>query len=443
MVNNWLEDYKNFLYIKNVYLKEKEERFTYMVKLNYITDFKQIIETEKENFLNWLIKKKEYDVIKNNIINIFENINPASYVWFVCDGAIPEIEKSYIENFLDIIKIKKVDVYLLIRYLLYHVKEEEYIKLQEIMNNEFEYILENISSNQLCSFLSELERLHNTDINNKVKNNYLKIINKADVWECFEVLEKCRKIGILEENDLQQNFKVILRKAFENNKEIVEDENLLEALELLIKQFAQNQNVKLKDINYYLGEGSTSSCLKIGEYVLKVGKLRKTPKIPYHPRVLQPILRRTVPYTDNSTNIINFIEIVNYVDTNWTKGLTEKQIEEEMYKIFKEMRDDGIFVGDMRIENIGRLLKPNKVNYKENEEELKVDNESVGFTNISEKKKILPAGELVIIDSDYIYKEGESYLIPSTYSSYLERRYLEEKKKEDEKKRKNNSEEGR
>ena len=433
MVNNWLEDYKNFLYIKNAYLKEKKDRFTYMEKLNYITDFKKILRKERKHFFDWLMERQEYDLIKNNIIDIFENVRPFDNILVLCNGIVPEIEQKYIENFKDIIKIHNVNVAVLLLHLWMNVTGDNYIKLQELVYENFEYIMENLHYDNVEEFLIVTQKLNSTKINNKVKNNYLKFVNKAEEWECLRILERCNKIGKIDEEDLQKDFKEILKKFFENNKEIVESEDLLEAVELLIKQLAQKQNVKLKDINYYFGGGYYSSCLKIGEYVLKLGRLRKTSKIPYHPRILQPLIRRPIPYRQETNknvtdDIIYFLEISECVDKNWTEGLTKEQIVEEMYKIYKEMRKDGIICGDIKPENIGRLLRPNKVNYEEDGEQLNVNDEGVGFTNVPKRKKILPKGELVIIDTDYIYKEENNFTIQSKYSEDFENRYQKEDK---------------
>ena len=56
--------------------------------------------------------------------------------------------------------------------------------------------------------------------------------------------------------------------------------------------------------------------------------------------------------------------------------------------------------------NIGRLLKPNKENLTVYGEEIQSSDYAIGF--IGERKgEILKPGELVVIDTDYIYKKGE------------------------------------
>ncbi len=53
-----------------------------------------------------------------------------------------------------------------------------------------------------------------------------------------------------------------------------------------------------------------------------------------------------------------------------------------------------------------KLLKPNKLNFKLNGEELGRNEDSVEMMNLKDEKP-LPAGELVIADTDYLCYENE------------------------------------
>lgn len=194
----------------------------------------------------------------------------------------------------------------------------------------------------------------------------------------------------------------------------IEDNLSLKMLEIFYKGFISKQNVTIKSIEM-IGKGEYSSSYKIGDFVLKLGKERKTNIIPYHRRILQPLLRQeTNP--GNESNL--YIEIQNIVENNWYENMTEEQIQEELYKIYKEMRSQGVLWTDIKKENIGRLLKPNRTNYKTKslqgdlqdkdslkvvEEELEVSDNSTGIINrISELS--LNVGELVILDTDMIFR---------------------------------------
>lgn len=87
--------------------------------------------------------------------------------------------------------------------------------------------------------------------------------------------------------------------------------------------------------------------------------------------------------------------------------------EKELYKLWLELRKDGIIWTDPKIENIGILKKANKV-YRNStiknssivEDTDYVADEAVGFTGKREKK-ILDAGEVVVIDLDHIYEVSQ------------------------------------
>lgn len=194
----------------------------------------------------------------------------------------------------------------------------------------------------------------------------------------------------------------------------IEDITTLKMLEFFYKRFMEKQGLKISDIEL-IGKGEYSKSYKIGGFVLKFGEERKNKTIPYHRRILQPLVRQET----NPNNKNNFyIEIQNAVDNKWYDGMTEEEIQEELYKIYKEMRNKGIVWTDIKKENVGRLIKPNKTNYttevlkgniynekslKVIEEELKVSDNSVGIINRIDEPCLMP-GELVILDTDLIFR---------------------------------------
>lgn len=240
-----------------------------------------------------------------------------------------------------------------------------------------------------------------------IKQKYIRVVDYVDEYETFNVLNECNQIVDIED-DIQKRYSDILKIVLKDHRDICEDEDRLKAIEKIIKELAEHEKVKkLSDIKM-VGKGQYSYCLKIGEYVFKIGicDVCTDIEIPYDPRILQPIIRRPIPYGCNTKCERTFIEISNYVDMDWAKGLTEEEKEEEVYKIYKEMRERGIICEDIKPENIGRLLKLNKVNYDIDGKELEVVDEGIGMKDVPKQKEILPAGELVIIDMNgYIYKE--------------------------------------
>ena len=223
----------------------------------------------------------------------------------------------------------------------------------------------------------------------------------------------------------------------------IEDNTTLKMLEIIYKELMNKQNLSIKNIEL-LGRGQYNSNYKIGQFVLKIGETRQTKEIPYHRRILQPIIRQdTSPFNENNL----YLEIQNEVDSKWYEGMTEQQIEEELYRIYKEMRTDGVIWTDIKKENIGRLIKPNKTNYyteslegdiekphtlQITQKELVVSDNSVGIFD-RKNEECLETGELVILDTDYIFKEEDidiekdmKQIPPVKYTRY-EQRYIYEK----------------
>lgn len=219
----------------------------------------------------------------------------------------------------------------------------------------------------------------------------------------------------------------------------IKDETSVKMLEIFYKEIMDRQDIDIKDIDILRG-GQFNTPYRIGQFILKIGDTRETKIIPYHRRILQPLVRQnTNPNGENNF----YIEIQNVVEANWYKDMTEEQIQEELYKIYKEMRRDGVVWTDIKKENIGRLIKPNKINYYTETlegnvddektlrivtKELEVSDEAVGIVDRKEEKCLGP-GELVILDSDFVYKvedidfEYEMKQIPPARYIRFEQRY--------------------
>lgn len=190
------------------------------------------------------------------------------------------------------------------------------------------------------------------------------------------------------------------------------------------------------------GKGQSSSAILIGEYVVKIGRLRHTKEMPNDRRILQPIIRQRLPGKKMKEGLEPFIEVQNKVEKNWTEGLTQAEIEEELYKIYKEMRDRGHIFADVTPGNVGRLIKANRPNYGFRDingeyKDIRPTEEATGLRGEIPSEEVLEPGELVILDSDLVFDEKEfnfNYQIgwPQTNSrrKRFERRYDEEKESE-------------
>ena len=97
---------------------------------------------------------------------------------------------------------------------------------------------------------------------------------------------------------------------------------------------------------------------------------------------------------------------------------------DKLYEFYEKLRNNGIIYGDLKNENIGILLKDNKIYYNN----ISYDDKNRGFLN--DCYDILEKGNIVIIDLDYIYLEDDKDIeYPSSLSKQFEERYLDENKK--------------
>lgn len=191
----------------------------------------------------------------------------------------------------------------------------------------------------------------------------------------------------------------------------------------MVEELLESEKVRLVDIDY-CDSGSSSYVFQIGDKVLKIGSLRNTYKIPNHPRILQPLTRIELLQDDGENTPFACIEIMERVDSVNPGDF----LEEEMYKIYKELRDAGIIWTDPRLANLGRLRKDN-INIL-NGEELDVEPKSVGFIN-GKNKRVLKKGDIVILDTDYIYMQDDPNIYwPNSQYNIFEKSWQRERQAE-------------
>lgn len=155
-----------------------------------------------------------------------------------------------------------------------------------------------------------------------------------------------------------------------------------------------------KDISI-AGLGAYAIVIKVGDLVVKVSSDRgshSTFEIPYHPRILKPIIRKKDISTDYNRPL--YIELQDEVDTN------SRITNEELLKIYIELRKANIKGCDLTKFNVGRLKRPN-VGYPigygppSNNESLGLCGDDIPIQNV------LQAGELVVFDLDYLYSAND------------------------------------
>lgn len=335
------------------------------------------------------------------------------------------------------------------------------------------YIVENVSSNQfarLMNFISREEEISNSmpqnlgaflarfkkhdisdeeietffivfkclpDSDKYLKSNLGKIIDSVNAGVLFELSPELKKLSIR------------FAKKIDDNINKNQDEVCKHILLKSLRKGTQSANISLKDINDYsltlqillrellnsehkrfsdmrkVGAGVYSNMYQIGTKIIKVGAPRQTHKIPNHRRILQPIVRKEL--TNEMGAPIGSIEVTDEVDTS--KETLSKITEEDLYKIYKELRVDGIVWGDPKIDNLGVLKRENKPTL--NGKDFYVASNSVGFRSEIFPKP-LQKGDFVITDLDYLYYENDKdkNVNKNSYVIEFERRYRSEAEQE-------------
>lgn len=205
---------------------------------------------------------------------------------------------------------------------------------------------------------------------------------------------------------MKLDFDSMLEKFLRKSIDFIKKEKAYDFYKTIFNEIMKEENVSLDDIKF--SSGYNSSVAIIGNKVIKSG-VKITHKVPYHKRILQPIIRTPIELINESRvkyirkQYFSFFEVYEKVDTT---NITE----EEVYEVFKEMLYDNILWADPRVDNLGRLLKPNRAYIYDNNESYYVDDESVGIIG-EEQKTVLDKGEVVIMDVDLIYKVNTDNLV--------------------------------
>lgn len=286
---------------------------------------------------------------------------------------------------------------------------------EEVMNYVIDkYLINSTISIKLTSFL-----LKNNLYIDKVYQNFDNIIsnNIKDLYELKkqgtlneETSTKISKIVQNNEEYLDNTIEDILKEIYGekfNNKDFKVG---IDTIKIIIKELCQNENKTYGDIEY-LGKGTFSYVLAVGDKVLKIGIKRYTDSFPNNPYIITPLLRESIKI--NEENKI-FLEVTERVDTK-TEVTTE-----ELYQLYKKIRALGLVWTDVAKRNVGRLKKDNIVHWNTplypTDEALELKK----YINASQLKK----GELIILDADHIY-EGYKYNLTN---KEFEDRYQEELK---------------
>jgi len=197
---------------------------------------------------------------------------------------------------------------------------------------------------------------------------------------------------------------------FDSYKE--EAKEYSETLLIMFEELLKSENKRWIDVEK-VGKGFYSDVYSIGDKIIKIGIPRGTHKMPNHRRILQPLIRTNLLNKENKE--IGCIEVTE-------RTIIKQCNQNELYEIYKELREDGIIWTDVKSENVGQLVRPNRVYL--NGKTISINTNSTGLDG-NNYHKPLQAGELVIIDSDYIYSDKDSGITWIDNGSF-EKRYQRE-----------------
>ena len=193
----------------------------------------------------------------------------------------------------------------------------------------------------------------------------------------------------------------------------MKDPTLKEVIKLMILDVMKNENVKFSDITY--NGGGFSRVLLIGNKVIKLGD-RVTKSFPNNPYIIAPLFRKELEFNGESC----FAEVTERVDTS------TKPSKEELYQLFRNLRNLNLVWTDIKGINVGRLKKENIIHWREN---LNPPEEVLGL-DTKRGETILKEGDLVILDADFIYDEKDpniNYSNNRELYNEFEERYQKEK----------------
>ena len=154
---------------------------------------------------------------------------------------------------------------------------------------------------------------------------------------------------------IDNNEEMALNSIFFENDYLakIKDLTLKEIIRLIILDVMKNENVKFSDITF--DSGGFSNVLLVGNKVIKLGS-RLTKKFPNNPYIIAPLLRRELKNDEETC----FVEVTERVNT------TSKVSNEELYQLFKNLRNLGLVWIDVKDDNVGRLKSDNIIYWHEN-----------------------------------------------------------------------------
>ena len=384
---SWMYYIQNLSIIDNFLDSFIDNMFLFNYRKHHFLFFKIM-----KSFKNIPIKKEQANTLLNNMLN-----NSTKAYWEDLYFMIKELYPEMIPNMLsEMLKTKEN-----CKEAISLIQKDNNIYISLIYKN-IDIILENTNYDEIF-FLKDIvknDKSASSTVIKKIKENAKDNIKK---------LIKSHYLRIVTKHNNYQNLSYIYNERFDN---------ILEVIYLIIEDVCRNENIDITEIES-IGSGSFSSALLIKDKVIKIGIPGKTKSFPNNPYINAMLLRKEFPINDEASIAI---EVDEKVDTK-----SEIDIE-ELYQLYKKMRDIGLVWLDAANRNAGRLLKDNKASWRF---DLPITDESLGLDKFRGEEQ-LKKGDIVILDNDLIYDIDDPNIpaeFATTYQVLFERRYQNDPQK--------------
>ena len=374
----WLENInRSDEFIKN-YIENKMEINLFLpndiIALLNILEYEEFIEQE-------IIKKIEY-------INSFRIDEVISLIYIGKKDINNKIFLYFIKNYK-----KKKDILIKLKKEIpqYFSEFTTEIIEEKLKNNETNFT-EFLNPYLLGKFLVQEKenRYYHLIINETLnsKKQIQQLICNLNLFDEFITREVLRIISSSLYLNKEKNYINIIKGLikcyyFQVALKNKSQKDLVKTVCLIIEDTVKLAKKELYDIEYF-NRGSYCSVYKVGDYLIKLGRKRICNTIENDENLLHPICRKYIEELDL------FIE-VTLLENN------EEITDEDVYKVYKNVRDNKRIWLDAKKENLVKLKKDN------NNFPFEIEAETLGF--VGKTKKFRKKGEYAISDTDLLFKE--------------------------------------
>ncbi len=266
---------------------------------------------------------------------------------------------------------------------LFYIMESSISKASSLNNFILEYnqeILTNIKHISKDLFLTKSYLIHLNKENYEGINNLIKIIDEQITKYSLPCLQDLITYYLKSHYDYKsQEFKSFVYLIAKGIIEVCGEEKV-ECKDIIFN---------FDDLLY--AEMIVPLIVKINNIYLKITPFYRSFNVPHFPYLISSINRQEFNVAGKKI----YLTVTPRVDTN---NITE----EDVYTLYKKAREYGLIWTDPSLKNVGRLLEDNVTNFKNWGP---VPYQNLGYTH-SLGSEILKKGDLVILDTDYIFLEN-------------------------------------